>query len=122
MKTNNNEKQNTFNDLPETYFDQRIYKLRKKKGFSQEKMGELLGIGGKSYGKYEQGTCVPGIDRLTLIADIFDVSLDYLWLGTTCSPSERISSLLEKYDTSVQENILHIIENMLSMMYPDNTL
>ena len=121
MNNNATTNRNTFDELPENTFVERIYKLRKKAGYSQEKMGEFLGIDGRSYGKYEQDTCVPGIDRLTQLADLFNVSIDYLWLGTTSSTIERVTSLLSKYDESVQDNILNIIENMLAMMYPENT-
>lgn len=114
-------KNNSYNDLPENFFEERIYKLRKKAGYSQEKMGELLGIDGKAYGKYEQGTCVPGVERLTDIADVFNVSLDYLWLGTTTSHNERISSILSNYDETVQANILNIVESILAISNNINT-
>ena len=116
MKKNNN-----VNVLPENNFEERVKKLRKKTPLTQEQMGELLGIDGKSYGKYEQGTTLPTIDRLMQLSDIFNVSTDYLLYGTTPSPIERVSSLLGKYDESVQEKILVCIENMLSIMFPDNT-
>ena len=117
MKTNN-----TINELPENNFEQRIKKLRKRANLSQERMGELLGIDGKSYGKYEQGSSLPSIDRLIDLSEIFNVSTDYLLFGTASSSIERVSSLLGKYDESVQEKVLGCIENMLSMMFPDNPL
>ncbi|MBQ8199866.1 MAG: helix-turn-helix transcriptional regulator [Lachnospiraceae bacterium] len=114
-------KNNNVNELPEINFEQRIKKLRKKSQLSQEQMGELLGIDGKSYGKYEQGTTLPTVDRLMQLSDIFNVSIDYLLFGTMPSTIERVSSLLGRYDASVQEKVLVCVENMLSMMFPDST-
>jgi len=116
MKKNNN-----VNELPENNFEERIKKLRLKSQLSQEQMGELLGIDGKSYGKYEQGTNLPKADRLMQLSDIFNVSIDYLVFGNIPSTIELVSSLLGKYDESVQEKVLICIENMLSLMFPDNT-
>ena len=55
-----------------------IASLRKEKGLTQQKMADFLNIGLRAYQKYEQGERSPSIDCLVDIADIFDVSLDYL--------------------------------------------
>jgi len=47
-------------------------------GITQSKMSEHLGMQVRSYQNYEQGTRIPPYDTLVKIADIFDVSLDYL--------------------------------------------
>ena len=39
----------------------------------------------RSYQAYEQGTNEPNIEKLILLADFFDVSLDYL-MGRTDAP------------------------------------
>ena len=107
--------------LKEYDFQNRLHTLRQNKNISQEQIGEVLGIDGKSYGKYEQFANAPKIDNLIRLAQYFDVSLDYLILGKETTTIERVSSLLGKYDESVQEKVLVCIENMLSMMFPDNT-
>jgi len=58
----------------------RLKLLRQKRGFSQEDMAEMLEISNRSYQRYEASTgrCTPPLDTLIKIADIFDVSLDYL--------------------------------------------
>lgn len=45
-------------------------------------MAEKLGITQPSYIRYENGTSEPKLETLVKIADIFDVSVDYL-LGRT---------------------------------------
>lgn len=61
-------------------FSTRLKVLRQNKGLSQEDMAEMLEVSCRSYQRYEASTgrCTPPLDTLIKIADIFDVSLDYL--------------------------------------------
>lgn len=59
-------------------FSQRLNYLRKEKGISAKQMAEMLGIERRSYRNYESGDRVPSLSTLVKIADILDVSLDYL--------------------------------------------
>ena len=59
-------------------FNKRLRQTRMDKGLTQQKMADLLGVGLRSYQKYEQGERTPSFDSLVKIADIFGVSTDYL--------------------------------------------
>ena len=59
-------------------FSQRLNEIRKTKGISAQKMADLLGIGLRSYRNYESGAREPSLGSLVLIADILDVSTDWL--------------------------------------------
>lgn len=61
-------------------FSVRLKALRLNRGFSQENMAEMLNISVRSYQRYEAftGHCNPPLDVLVRIADLFDISLDYL--------------------------------------------
>lgn len=59
----------------------RITYLRKSKGLSQSQLASELSISASAVGMYEQGRRVPDIDMLVKLADLFDVSLDYLITG-----------------------------------------
>lgn len=61
----------------------RIKELRKSKGYTQEKMAELLGISTRGYQKYESLESVPRLEIVVKMAELYDVSLDYLLLGKT---------------------------------------
>ncbi len=50
--------------------------LRKKNGLSQEKLGEKLGISGKSISKWERGLTFPNIKIIYQISGIFHVTCD----------------------------------------------
>ena len=41
-------------------------------------MGKLLGIDGDAYGRYERAEVKPSIEMATKIAEVLEVSLDYL--------------------------------------------
>ncbi len=57
---------------------QRIKELRLEKGLTQKEVAERLKVTHAAIGNYENGKREPQIDDLILLADFFDVSIDYL--------------------------------------------
>ncbi len=57
---------------------EKIYALRKKCGLSQEQLAEKLGVSRQAVSKWESGTALPEIDKLILLSEYFNVSIDYL--------------------------------------------
>ena len=60
----------------------RIKDARKAKGILGKDAAKLLGIAYSTYAKYESGERNPDINMLAKIADLFDVSTDYLLCRT----------------------------------------
>ena len=56
----------------------RIAQLRKQFGFSQEELGEKLGVSRQAVSKWESGQAVPELEKLREISRIFHISLDEL--------------------------------------------
>lgn len=56
----------------------RLSRIRSEKGFTQQKMADFLFMTVRNYQKYESGETYPPLDKLVKIADILDVSADYL--------------------------------------------
>ena len=56
--------------------------LRRKKGWSQAELANRLHISPSTIGMYEQGRRVPTLDIIIAMAQLFEVSLDYLLTGT----------------------------------------
>lgn len=52
--------------------------LREERGFSQQKLADMLNISQQAVFKYEKTSNEPDISTLIRIADIFDVTVDYL--------------------------------------------
>ncbi|MCT4663361.1 MAG: helix-turn-helix domain-containing protein [Tissierellales bacterium] len=56
----------------------RIRPLRQEFGMTQEELGKKIGQTKSNISKYETGSLEPSIQTLNLLADIFNVSVDYL--------------------------------------------
>lgn len=63
-------------------FTKRLKEARERKGLKQREVAEHLQIGARSYQNYEGGQRRPDYETLIALADLLDVSLDYL-LGRT---------------------------------------
>ncbi|MEZ3425309.1 MAG: helix-turn-helix transcriptional regulator [Lachnospiraceae bacterium] len=59
-------------------FNKRLREMRIKCNFTQQNMADKLNISLNAYQKYEQAERSPSLPCLVSIADIFDISLDYL--------------------------------------------
>lgn len=59
-------------------FHTRLNETRKSKGITAQKMADLLHINIRSYRAYESADRSPNLEILVNIADILDVSTDYL--------------------------------------------
>ena len=67
---------------------EKIMELRKKKGWSQEQLGERLEISRQSVSKWESGASIPDLDKIVKMSHIFSVSTDYLLKDELESPQE----------------------------------
>lgn len=65
-------------------FGSRLRELRKCRNLLAKDLADELGITKPSISLYEQGKGYPTVEKLILLADFFDVSIDYL-LGRTNS-------------------------------------
>ena len=79
-------------------FHEKLKMLRKKQGFTQKELARLLGTVQGVYSKWERGVYEPDYENLSMLACIFDVSIDFLL-------SDYIEISKDKY--------LRIIENYL---------
>lgn len=57
----------------------RLKKLRKKKGLTQEQLGEMLGVGKSAICCYEKEMRNPSLESIMDMVNIFAVSADYLF-------------------------------------------
>lgn len=56
----------------------RLKDLRKNKKQSQQEISNLLNISQRTYCGYELGTSEPNLETLCILADYYNVTLDYL--------------------------------------------
>lgn len=57
---------------------ERLIKLRTDRNMKQDDVAEQLGIKRQTYGAYERNVSSPDVQTLMQLADLFDVSVDYL--------------------------------------------
>ena len=77
----------------------RLRELRSKSGLTQNEIATKLGVSGQTILNWENGIYEPKISQLIQLADLFDVSVDYLIerkandksIDTICKELERIS-------------------------------
>ena len=63
-------------------YGERLMKARKEKELSREELGKLCGITGRTIQNYELGHVTPNrIDVSQRLADVLDISVDYLIYG-----------------------------------------
>ena len=84
----------------------KIIDLRKKNGWSQEELGEQLGVSRQAVSKWESMQTAPDTNKILAMAEIFGVSTDYLLTGRV-SPREQsnITALLEDRIAAVQKRL-----------------
>lgn len=106
----------------------RLRELRKEKGLTQNELAKLLNVSDRSVGFYETGDRDPDTETLKKLANLFDVTIDYL----LCRSNNRSPQIIEtkayhNLDTSglPEEDIRKVEEyvELLKRKYnPDGTL
>ena len=59
-------------------FGSRLRDLRNEKKLTQDDLGKMLNVSGKTIGAWERDSRQPNIEAISKIASIFNVSTDYL--------------------------------------------
>ena len=59
-------------------FHEKLKMLRKKKGLTQQEVAKLVHVGRGVYTNWELGNRNPNYENLSMLACVFDVSIDYL--------------------------------------------
>lgn len=67
-----------------TYY-QRLKDVREDRDLTQNDIATILKIGQSDYSKYERGVNMMGIDKYIILAQFYNISLDYL-AGLTNQP------------------------------------
>ena len=79
-------------------FSENLRELRKAKDIKQEVLAENLNVSRQTVSKWENGTAMPDLKKLTALAEYFGVTMDEL-LGLTSpgSEGENISDYAKEY-------------------------
>lgn len=74
-------------------FGARVKELRKKKGYTQEHLAEILGIGVRSLGKIETGNSFPSTETLENLIRALNVSTVEIFDFEHLQPTENLKDL-----------------------------
>ena len=68
-------------------FGEKLQKLRRESGLSQEKLAEQLHVSRQAISKWELGTAAPDTDNIVRLSKFFQVPLEYLMLEDCTDPA-----------------------------------
>lgn len=88
---------------------QRISKLRKDKGYSQEYIAEKLGVSRQAVSKWETDASAPDTYNLISLAELFDVSVEYIATGHEPNPYPQAREEETKKSGITTQKILGIV-------------
>ena len=83
---------------------ERLYKLRKKSGLSQEELADKLGVSRQAVSKWERAEASPDTDNLILLSKLYNVTLDELLNADNLEEEDLINSPEE--ESPIQEEVL----------------
>lgn len=91
--------------------------LRSEKRLSQQALADKLGISKSAINMYERGEREPGFETLELIADYFNVDMDYL-LGRSSKTTKIISPTIAAHldAEDLTEDELEDVQNYIAFI------
>ena len=114
-------------------FKQRLKKLRKEHGFKQVQLGKALNYGSTTISNYERGRNRPSIEDLIRLAEVFNVSVDYLIGKSECKnlqvplgAERKTGDFLQMYldynevQLSLLQNYMKCLKTYMPMMEDEN--
>lgn len=97
-------------------FAKRLYNIRTEKKLTREKLGKLIDTSGAIIGKYEREERTPSVEVARRIANVLEVSLDFL-VGNT---NERLDSdildkiqQIQKLPEKDKTHLFYLVDNVL---------
>ncbi len=77
-------------------FSEKLMELRKSRGWSQEELGERLGVTRQTVSKWELGETTPEMEKIAAISELFEISTDELIKGSAAASTTGQTVITEK--------------------------
>ena len=88
-------------------FNNKLYELRKQKGFSQEELANRLNVSRQTISKWEVGESTPDMENLVAISELFEISLDELVLNKVPEEVDTSAQVVKsEFYSDIKENVL----------------
>ena len=88
----------------------RLQKLRKENGYSQEELADKLGISRQAVSKWERAESSPDTDNLIILARLYNMSLDEL-LNDNESNEEIRERTIDKEKDNKDQNVISLTDD-----------
>lgn len=102
-------------------FGARLKGLRKQKNWPQKELAALVDIRFQQLNKYESGLNIPPAEMLIKLADVLNVTVDYLLTGSATEAASLANSrlfrrfqVLEGLAPDDQETVIKVIDAMIA--------
>jgi len=89
-------------------FGSRLLQARKKKGMSHEELAKMLGTKGPAIGRYERDEMKPSIEAAAKMAQILDVSLDWLAGHTDLELDKKMIQRIQQVTKMSEKDREHV--------------
>lgn len=86
-----------------------ISEQRKIKGMTQKQLADMLNVSYQAVSRWEQGVCLPSVDMIYDIAQILEITVDFLLNGLS---EER--KTISYMDTGLDVKKLHMVKDRLA--------
>ena len=96
-------------------FNKRLTSLRMKKGLKQSELAKVLNVSKSTISAYENNKTMPSIEIVILIANYFEVFLDYL-LCRTDYPKTIVTDNLQTLSLIKSNDKIGFIESIIELM------
>ena len=88
-------------------FNNKLYELRKQKGFPQEELANRLNVSRQTISKWEVGESTPDMENLVAISELFEISLDELVLDKVPEEADTSAQVVKsEFYSDIKENVL----------------
>ncbi len=100
-------------------FNEKLIKLRKASGLSQEELGDKLNVARQTISKWELGETTPEMDKLGELSNLFEISIDEL-VKDNAIPNTIIKEIDQRKVESLykdSQNVKSVIKTYLIMVF-----
>ena len=89
-----------------------LAELRKEKGLTQEKLGEILGVSNKTVSRWENGNYLPQVEMLQALSTYYGVSINDILSGQRLTEREYRAHAEENMKSALAESSFTLKEKM----------
>ena len=90
----------------------RLRELRNKSGLTQNEIANKLGVSGQTILNWENGIYEPKISQLIQLADLFNISVDYLVERKT--NIDKINDICKELEKISKDEIINFVKSALT--------